>query len=72
MLDATESTVSFTTVRLSDAASYSCIAEIASIYLTGIITAIGSHRVTVQSKRQNLYTTNRSIIIFTIIIIFIP
>ena len=60
MLAATESILSFTTVRLSDAASYSCIAEIASTYLTGIITAIGSHRVTVQSKRQSLYTSYQS------------
>ena len=44
------STLSFTTIQLSDAANYSCIADVSSDYLTGSITAVASHGVTVQSK----------------------
>jgi hypothetical protein len=46
------SILSFTTIRLSDAANYSCTAEITSNYLTGSITAVAYHSysVTVQSK----------------------
>ena len=44
------SNLSFTTVQLSDAANYFCIADISSDYLTGSITAVASHSVTVQSK----------------------
>ena len=48
--DASYSTLSFTTVQLSDADNYFCIADISSDYLTGSITAVASHSVTVQSK----------------------
>ena len=44
------STLSFTTIQLSDADNYSCIADVSSDYLTGSITAVASHSVTVQSK----------------------
>ena len=43
-------TLSFATIRLSDAANYSCAVTITSHYLTSSITAVGSQTVTVQSK----------------------
>ena len=48
------STLSFTPVRLSDAANYFCTVAMTSDYLTSSITAMASQSVTVQSKLHNL------------------
>ena len=49
----THAILSFTPVRLSDAASYSCAVTIASVYLTNNITAMASHSVRIQSRLIN-------------------
>ena len=46
----TLSTLSFTPLRLSDAASYVCTITISSSYLTGDIVTMDSHDVRIQSR----------------------
>ena len=46
---ANSSALSFSPVRLSDAANYSCMVTIASSYLTASITAMASQSVIIQS-----------------------
>ena len=59
----TSSTLSFTPLRLSDAASYVCTITISSSYLTGVIIRMDPHDVRIQS-RSNKITQEHLVITF--------
>ena len=51
----TSNTLSFTPLRLSDAASYVCTITISSNYLTGVIVRMDPHDVRIQSRSNKIY-----------------
>ena len=58
------STLSFTPVRLSDAANYSCMVTIVSSYLTASVTAVASQSVRIQSMYMQLSIIIQSILLY--------
>ena len=56
-------TLSFTPLRLSDAANYACTVTIASSYLTGDISVMNFQEVTVQSEHN--YVIPSTLLIFS-------
>ena len=53
-VESNSNTLSFTPLRLSDAATYACMVTIASNYLTGDIASMISQEVRVQSEYKDV------------------